>query len=126
MNIDEIKERLAKAGRYVMDTNNGQIEITIAEPSAEGAYNFIAHAPADIKALIEAVEASSALREFARQVIKEQCWGCEMDGFEIQDLAEKLELIAKHTATEDDVDDEDDYEAGDTIYKFTEILKGSE
>lgn len=78
------------------------------------------------KAPIEAVEASSALRKFARQVIKEQCWGCEMDGFEIQDLAEKLELIAKHTATEDDVEDGDDYEVGDVIYKFTDFLKGNE
>lgn len=62
------------------------------------------------------------LREFARQVIKGHCWGIEMDGLEIQDLAEKLELIAKHTATEDDVDDESDYEVGDIIYKFTKAL----
>ncbi len=64
------------------------------------------------------------LREFAQQVIKEHCWGIEMDGLEIQDLAEKLELIAKHTATEDDVGE--DYEVGDVIYKFTEILKGDQ
>jgi hypothetical protein len=62
------------------------------------------------------------LKEFANQVIKEHCWGIEMDGMEIQDLAEKLGLIAKHTATENDVDEESDFEVGDVIYKFTDYL----
>jgi hypothetical protein len=62
-------------------------------------------------------------KEFARTVIRAYCWGYDtMDGIEIQDLAESLGLIAKHTATKDDVDDESDFEVGDPIYKFTAAL----
>ena len=47
-----------------------------------------------------------------------------MDGLEIQDLAERLNLIKEHVATEKDVDDEySDFEVGDPIYKFSDILK---
>lgn len=68
------------------------------------------------------------LKEFARRVIKIECWSIyEQDGCDIQELAERLGLIAKHTATEADVNpDYDDFEVGDIIYKFTEILKGGE
>ena len=62
------------------------------------------------------------LREFAHSVIKEHCWGIALDGFEIQELAEKLGLIAEHIATESDIDEESDYEVGDKIYKFTQAL----
>lgn len=68
--------------------------------------------------------ASDNLKEFTRQVIHEYCWGHEMDGLEIQDLAEKLGLIVSHIATEADVDEESDYEIGDRIYIFSEALKG--
>ena len=68
---------------------------------------------------------TEALKEFARQVIKVECWGCDpLDGFEIQELAEKLGLIQEHIATELDVDEESEFEVGDPIYKFTDILKG--
>ena len=64
------------------------------------------------------------LKEFARKVIAEVCWGYpELDGFEIQELAEKLNLIESCIATEEDVDEECDYEVGDQIYKFTDVLK---
>lgn len=72
--------------------------------------------------LIKFEAENTRLREFARHVIKEKCWGIEIDGFEIQDLAEKLELIKPHIATRDDIDGECDYEVGDTIYKFTAAL----
>ena len=64
------------------------------------------------------------LKEFAHSVIKQQCWGYDsIDGFDVQDLAERLDLIQTHIATEADVDPEhDDYEVGDIIYKFTDIL----
>jgi hypothetical protein len=65
---------------------------------------------------------SEALKIFARKVIQAECWGLPLDGFEIQDLAEELGLIAPHTATGADVDDESDFEVGDKIYKFTEAL----
>jgi len=66
------------------------------------------------------------LKEFARYIIKTECWFLsEQDGGTIQDLAEKLGLIESCIATEQDVDAEfDDYEVGDTIYKFTKTLKG--
>ena len=65
------------------------------------------------------------LKEFARSVIRTECWAYP-NGGEIQDLAERLGLIKPHVATEADVDDYTDYEVGETIYKFTEILKESE
>lgn len=69
-----------------------------------------------------------ALKEFARYIIETECWGYpwELDGGDVQERAEKLGLIEPHTATEEDVDPEFDYhEVGDTIYKFTNILKES-
>ncbi len=65
------------------------------------------------------------LKEFARYVIRVECWSyIDQDGGDIQELAEKLGLIQQHTAAKDDVDDESDFEVGDTIYKFSDILKG--
>lgn len=65
-------------------------------------------------------------KEFARKVIRDYCWGnyLAVDVLEIQDLAEKLGLIVPHIATAEDVDEESDFEIGDTIYKFNpELLK---
>lgn len=67
------------------------------------------------------------LKEFARKIIKDECWDMqEPDGGDTQDLAEKLSLIKPTTATAEDVDDFSDFEVGDTIFKFTDILKESE
>ena len=67
------------------------------------------------------------LKEFARAVIREECWGYDsLDGGEVQDLAERLGLIEKHLATEADVSEFDDFEVGDFIFKFTDILKGQD
>ena len=64
------------------------------------------------------------LKEFARSVIRQECWEIEpLDGADIQELAERLELIMPCIATEADVDEESDYEVGDIIYKFSETLK---
>jgi hypothetical protein len=63
------------------------------------------------------------LKEFARKVIGGYCWGVPLDGLDIQELAGSLELIEPRTATEADVDDESDYEVGDSIYKFTKELE---
>ena len=66
------------------------------------------------------------LKEFARKIIKQYCWGLQIDepdGSSIQDLAEKLGLIEPHIATKEDIDPEwDDYEVGDTVPKFSSIL----
>ena len=66
------------------------------------------------------------LKNFARFVIKQECWGYDVDGAEIQELAEKLGLIKEHVATEDDVDEFTDFEVGDKIYKFADVLKGQD
>ena len=65
------------------------------------------------------------LKDFARFVIKQECWGYDVDGAEIQELAEKLGFIKEHIATEDDVDEFTDFDPGDKIYKFTDVLKGT-
>ncbi len=66
------------------------------------------------------------LKEFARKVITTECWSLDsQDGGDLQELAEKLGLIVKYTATKDDIDDEfgSDFEIGDTIFKFSDMLK---
>lgn len=68
---------------------------------------------------------NKSLKKFARYVIKQECWGLfELDGGDIQDLAERLGLIEPHIVVEEDVDDESNYEVGDTIFRFSEVLKG--
>ena len=64
----------------------------------------------------------SPLKEFAREVIKLVCWKGDMDGLSVQDLAEKLNLIQSHKATAEDVDDESDFEIGDSIFRFPKTL----
>jgi len=73
------------------------------------------------------------LREFARKIILTYCWDLgdpeaqqqfDTDGGEIEQLAEKLGLIKLHIATAEDVTEFTDFKVGDTIYKFTDSLKG--
>ena len=75
---------------------------------------------------LEAIDELKKLQEFARKTIRHICWNePTLDGGTLQDLSEKLGLIEPCKATEKDVDPEfDDFEVGDTIYKFTDILKG--
>jgi hypothetical protein len=65
------------------------------------------------------------LAAFARQVIRVECWGyhSEIDGGDIQEVAEKLGLIEAHVATEDDAAAISDTCAGDRIYRFAPWLK---
>ena len=67
------------------------------------------------------------LKEFAQVVIRTECWGYEeQDGFELQELAERLGFIVSKIATEEDVDEEAVFEVGDKIYVFSHVLKGGE
>ena len=76
--------------------------------------------------MIARIEETKQLREFARHVIRQECWSIsELDGGDIQGLAEKLELIVPCQATAEDVDDDCDYEVGDRIFKFSKALKGN-
>lgn len=66
------------------------------------------------------------LKEFARRVIRTECWNLfeDLDGCDVQEWAEKLGLIVPHIATKEDVDDEfGDFEVGDPIFKFSELLE---
>lgn len=72
---------------------------------------------------LEEIEKLKILKEFARKIIGDYCWNlADPDGGDIQDIAEKLGLIAPKIATEEDVHEESDFEIGDMIYKFTDIL----
>jgi len=65
------------------------------------------------------------LQEFARHVIRQECRSIfDLDGFDIEELAKKLGLIVPRIVTEEDVDDESDYGVGDTIFVFSDTLKG--
>ena len=67
---------------------------------------------------------SEKLKEFARYIIRGGCWeSYEMDGCDIQDKACGLGLIHPEIATGEDVDDEIAQEIGDTVYRFSAILK---
>jgi len=65
------------------------------------------------------------LKEFARYIIRQECWAYQdLDGYEVEELAEKLGLIVKHIATKEDVNEQSDYEVGDSIFVFSEEMKG--
>lgn len=67
------------------------------------------------------------LKEFARKVIEAECWDLiPLDGFDIQELAEKLSLIVPIEITKENADDNEDFEVGDIIFKFSSILKEGE
>lgn len=58
---------------------------------------------------------------FAKYVIIGGCWkGLEMDGGDIQKMAEELHLIEPHIVTASEADDM--FEAGDTKFVFTKWL----
>ena len=81
----------------------------------------------DCQSIVDLQAENKRLKEFARKVIRAECWGyVPLDGFEIQELAEKSGLIQEHVATESDVDEESDFEVGDIIYKFTDFMKDGE
>ena len=72
-----------------------------------------------IKIVLDLRKENDRLKEFARPVIRQECWSIfEQDGLDIHDLAEKLGLIVPCTATEEDVDE--------TIFIFSETLKESD
>ncbi len=67
------------------------------------------------------------IKEFARHVIKIECWSLfEQDGGSLQDLAEKLGLIEPHIITPEDAELAFDFEVGDQIFVFSKILKGEQ
>lgn len=75
------------------------------------------------------------LRKFAREIIQTYCWNLadpdaeqqyDCDGGHIQDLAARCGLIKPIEATAEYVSEEFDFDVGDIIYIFTEIMKETE
>ena len=114
--------RLENCVAYIVD-NGGKL--SDEEPS--NLAHDIRAAIKDIKQLqaqlATAEKQEKKLAEFARQVIRGVCWGSD-DGCDVQGLAERLGLLVLHMATSEDVDGEvGDHGVGDTIYKFSDMLK---
>ena len=86
------------------------------------------HIERPLLAKIERLQAENEkLKKFCREFISIECWGCqpEIDGGNVHEVAEKCGLIESHIATEKDVYEDADFEEGDTVYRFTNILKGT-
>jgi hypothetical protein len=67
------------------------------------------------------------LKEFVREIIRQECWGGGgVDGGDIQDIAEKHGLIEKKIATDDDWNPDCDFDTGDSIFVFSDLLNGGE
>jgi len=77
-------------------------------------------------AIIKLEAQLALLKDFARKVIISEPWGNGAEAFDIQDIAEKLGLIILTTATEEYVSEYTNFEVGDSIYKFSDILKEQE
>lgn len=114
----ELTLKHAQAGNRAL-----QAEITTLQ-TALTKHNFLLeHGPAAYMQKLE--QELVPLKEFARKVIKLYCWSIEdSDPLDLQELAEKLGLIVPTIATEDMVDDESDFEVGDAIFTYSDILKG--
>lgn len=119
--IEQLQARLTIANKQILEYE--QTEAAVC-PEGVGIERYVKSLTAQ---LATAKEENDRLKEFARPVIKHHCWNIfDMDGADIQELAEKLELIVPHMATEEDIDDESDFEVGDPIFKFSETLKGEQ
>ena len=62
------------------------------------------------------------LKEFAIEIISRMFDGLETDNCDTQELAEKHNLIKAHIVIESDIDENSEYEVGETTYKYTDIL----
>ena len=84
--------------------------------------------PDMVKRMFSELQAENErLKQFARVVIEQECWSIfPQDGGDLQELAENLGLIVPCIATEEDIDDDSDFDVGDTFYKFSDMLKGIE
>lgn len=75
--------------------------------------------------LEEALEENEKLKEFARTIIKDECWDLQTrDGGDVTCLAYKLGLLEKTPATKEQADGAEGlYDEGEPIDTFTDILK---
>jgi len=69
------------------------------------------------------------LKEFAHKLIENECWGFNNpDGADIEELAEKLQLVYLDKVTAEDVKDENNYFSADdigtmAIYRFADWME---
>jgi len=118
LTIADLKSHLATANKQILEYE--QTEASVC-PEDVGIIEYVSSLQ---KKLADSQDEVKRLREFVRFVIRQECWSIfEQDGGDIQELAEKLGLIVPHAATEQDVGDESDYGVGDTIFKFSDMLK---
>ena len=76
-----------------------------------------------ISKAIDVLKSENAkLKAFARLMIEEMFDGHDVEGFDIQDMAERNGLIVPRVATEDDVEAGIECEVGDTIYQFADWM----
>ena len=117
--VAKLQSQLTFAEKQILDYE--QTEAAVC-PEDVGIAEYVGSLLAKLTA---AKEREKRLSEFTRRIINQYCWNYDdPDGGDIQELAEKLGLVEPHVATAEDVDDEfDDYEVGDTIFKFTDMLK---
>jgi len=112
---DELRKRIA------------ELEAALETKDPEGHFKQLLEANEESRSQIATLTAQLAgcesVKEFARKVIISKLWGNGAEAFDIQDIAEKLGLIVLTTATEEYVSEYTDFEVGDSIYKFSEILK---
>lgn len=82
-----------------------------------------------VQEILQLQAENEPLKQFARQMIKSYCWDLiTPDSADMKELASKLGLIKAEVVSEKDIIEgnvSDDFEAGDTIYRFTDIMEES-
>jgi len=91
------------------------------------AYGYWLKAEAEISKL---KAENDKLKKFVREFIRVECWGYvpTVDGFDVQDVAEKMGIIVLAQATQEDADrlngmDDMDIEEGDVFYKWADWME---
>lgn len=115
-----------------------QAELTTAKAENEDLCDNVDAARQDLSDYLDGTlegrlrDENERLKKFARPVIEQECWSIfDQDGGDIEEWAEKSGLIIRHTVTEKDIvvhitDEEYDYDVGDTLFVFSDVLKESE
>ena len=73
---------------------------------------------------------NAKLKAFIREFVSVECWGYipEVDGGDVQEVAEKMGIIVPVKATQQQTDDLNeehgiDLEEGDVIYNWSDLMK---
>lgn len=122
LSYKQLQAELGKANKYLVDRNFMSVSEFCSKYNYQDCSMCEKASCGDNTNPI--VAENKRLREFARYVIRQECWAIsDIDGGDIQELAEKLNLIEPRIATEQDIDDESDYGVGDPMFVFSDALK---